>query len=161
MADDKAHEKTTYPLPVYNYRVDIQGSGKSIAAGFSEVTGLSLSYDPVTYKHGLSFLFGTATIPGMQQPVKVTLKRGVVKDGDLLQTWFENTYRNPFYMERYRDIRISLCDEYQNAVIQWIVYQAMPIRLDAPNFNASANDVAVEALELTAKDLKVDFHPRS
>ena len=38
--------KAAYPLPVYNYRVEIG----SDAVSFSEVSGLSISYDTTTYK---------------------------------------------------------------------------------------------------------------
>jgi hypothetical protein len=38
--------KTDYPLPVYNYRVEIGGD----AVAFSEVSGLSIAYEVTTYK---------------------------------------------------------------------------------------------------------------
>ena len=45
MAMTKEQIKTTYPLPVYNYKVEIDG--KTI--GFSEVSGLSAGYETTTY----------------------------------------------------------------------------------------------------------------
>jgi len=41
MALTKDQIKTTYPLPVYNYRVEINGT----TVGFSEVSGLSIAYE--------------------------------------------------------------------------------------------------------------------
>ena len=38
--------RSDYPLPVYNYRVEIDGE----TIGFSEVSGLSISYETTTYK---------------------------------------------------------------------------------------------------------------
>ena len=37
--------KNTYPLPVYNYRVEIAGE----AIAFSQVSGLSLGFETSTY----------------------------------------------------------------------------------------------------------------
>ena len=46
MATTPATIRTEYPLPVYNYRVEI--GGESIA--FSEVSGLTIGYEVGTYK---------------------------------------------------------------------------------------------------------------
>ena len=46
MALSKDTIKTAYPLPVYNYRVEIG----SEAVAFSEVSGLSISYETSVYK---------------------------------------------------------------------------------------------------------------
>ena len=48
MAQDKQDIKATYPLPSYNYRVTV---GSDVLS-FSEVSGLSVEHEPVTYKHG-------------------------------------------------------------------------------------------------------------
>ena len=74
--------KATYPLPAYNYRVTILQDGASLVLSFAEVSGLSMEYEPVTYKHGLSFVMGVKIIPGMRQQTKLTLKRGVSKGSD-------------------------------------------------------------------------------
>ena len=147
--------KASYPLPVYNYRVTIGGQ----AMGFSEVSGLNVDYEPVTYKHGFSFAMGAKIIPGMRQAVKLTLKRGIVKDGDFLAGWFQKAYANPFSNAE-EDVLIDLCDEKGKPVVRWKVKGALPTKLDAPTFDANNNDVAVESLELTAHDLQVDYHPQ-
>ena len=54
MAETKIDQKARYPLPVYNFRVTIDGTSMS----FSEVSGINLEYDTVTYRHGLSFWEG-------------------------------------------------------------------------------------------------------
>jgi phage tail-like protein len=58
-----------------------------------------------------------------------------------------------------RDIQIDLCDESGQAVISWIARRALPIRLDAPTFDANSNDVAIETMEFIAHDLEVDYNP--
>jgi phage tail-like protein len=155
MSLDKDQIKASYPLPVYNYRVTVGSS----TVGFSEVSGLNVDYEPVTYKHGFSFVMGSKIIPGMRQPVKLTMKKGVVKGNDFLASWIQDAYANPFKSAK-QDILIDLCDETGKAVVRWKVQGALPTKLDAPTFDSNSNDVAVETLELVAHGLQVDYHPQ-
>ena len=154
MPVSKDQIKAAYPLPVYNYRVSI---GKD-TLGFSEVSGLGVEYESVTYKHGFSFAMGVKIIPGMRQPTRLTLKRGVAKNSDFLAKWIKNTYADPFKNAK-QDILIDLCDETGKPVVRWTVTGALPVKLDAPTFDANSNDVAIETLELVAHELKVDYNP--
>ncbi len=155
MADSQADIKASYPLPVYNYKVTIG----SEVMGFSEVSGLDVEYEAVTYKHGLSFVTGNKIIPGMRKPIQIALKRGLVKNRSFLGEWFTNVYTDPFYAQAKRDVQIDLCDEQGQAVIRWTVLRALPTKLSAPVFNVDTNDVAVESLELIAHGLKVNYSP--
>ena len=159
MADDRNHIRSTYPLPAYNYRVTILKDGESLVLSFAEVSGLSLQYEPVTYKHGLSFVMGNKIIPGMRQPTNLSMKRGVVKSHDFLQSWIYNTYSDPYFASAKRDILIDLCDETGKPVIRWKVQGALPIKLDAPTFDANTNEVAIETMEFIAHGLQVDYNP--
>jgi len=154
MAATKDDIKAHYPLPIYNYRVTLG----SLALGVSEIAGLSIEYEPVTYKHGLSFVMGAKIIPGMRQPVKLTMKRGIVKRGETFYRWLRDTYADPFANTR-QDILIDLCDDAGVPVVRWKVQGAMPIKIDAPTFDANSNEVAIETLELIAQDLQVDYNP--
>ena len=152
-------QDTGYPLPVYNYRVTINKDGDSVSFAVSEVSGLSMEYESVTYKHGLSFVLGNKIIPGMRQPTKVTLKRGIIQSRDYLHKWIHNTYTDPFYMDSKRDILIDLCDAEGTAVIRWRVQNALPIKLDASDFDVNSNEVAFESMEFIAHGLTVDYDP--
>lgn len=156
MALDQNQIKSSYPLPVYSYRVTVGG----VTLGFSEVSGLSMEHEAVTYKHGMSFALGARIIPGMPQQIKVTMKRGITKaeNGSFLVDWFQGTYADPFRNSK-QDIQVDLCDETGNAVIRWKVSGALPVKLDAPTFDASSNEVAVETLELAAHSISVDYNP--
>lgn len=158
MAQDKNQIKATYPLPAYNYRVTILQNGASLVLSFAEVSGLSMEYEPVTYKHGLSFVMGVKIIPGMRQPTKLTLKRGVAKGSDYLYRWLNTTYSDPFTVAQ-RDILIDLCDESGGVVIRWTVQGALPVKLDAPTFDANTNEVAIETMELVAHGVQVNYNP--
>jgi len=147
--------KASYPLPVYNYRVTVGSS----TIGFSEVSGLSVNYKPVTYKHGLSFVLGDKIIPGMRDPIHLTLKKGVVQGNDFLADWIQTAYAANLFANVKKDILIDLCDETGKAVVRWKVLGALPVKLDAPTFDANSQDVAIETLELVAHDLQIDYHP--
>ena len=155
MAQDKAYIAANYPLPAYNYRVTIDG----IVVSFAEVSGLNVEYEPVIYKHGLSYLMGNKIIPGMCQPIKLSMKKGLVKNADYLQQWIDKTYTDPFYSHAKRDIVIDLCDEKGDTVIRWKVQRALPTQLEAPTFDANSNEVAIESMTFVAHGLEVNYSP--
>jgi len=159
MALEKSDIKSTYPLPSYNYRVTILHEAEAVVISFAEVSGLSLDYEPVTYKHGLSFLMGVHILPGMPQPIRLTMKKGLVQGHDFLHQWIDSTYTVPLFPSTQRDILIDLCDEAGQAVVRWTVQGALPVKWEAPTFDANSNDVAIETLELVAHGLQVDYHP--
>jgi phage tail-like protein len=159
MAQDKEQIRSSYPLPAYNYRVTILKDGQSLVIGFAEVSGLSIEHEPVTYKHGLSFVMGNKIIAGMRQPARLTMKRGVVHSNDFLPSWIQSVYSDPFFSSAKRDILIDLCNEAGESVIRWIVEGALPIKLDAPAFDANTNEVAIETMEFVAHGVRVDYNP--
>ncbi len=159
MALSKDQIRDTYPLPVYNYKVTVQDDDDAPTISFSEVSGLSMEYKPVTYRHGLSFVLGFNIIPGMPEPIKLTLKKGLVKGNDFLLRWIDESNNEPLIGSSKRDVVIDLCDETGTAVVRWTVLGALPTKLDAPGFNAESNEVAIESLELIAHGLKVEHEP--
>jgi len=135
-----------FPLPVYNYKVEI--AGETIA--FSEVSGLSIEYEPIEFKQSpiASGPVGPEVIhmPGPPTPANVTLKKGVVK-GNSIKVFYE--WINNIHITRTKkDIFVRLCDETGEAVISWKVTNAFPTKLEAPGFDASSKEIAVESMEL-------------
>lgn len=147
--------KNSYPIPVYNYRVEMNGE----TIGFSEVSGLNITYETFTYKE--SPIGGSAPgprvmhMPAQGTPATVTLKKGVVRGSSVptLFAWINSIQINQ--VEK-RDIHIRLCDENGEAVISWKVINAFPTKLEAPTFDANSNDVAIESMELMADGLVIE-----
>lgn len=141
--------RSSYPLPAYNYRVEINGE----AVAFSEVSGLSISYETTTYKESPTASGAPGPrlmiVPGQRNPAKITLKKGVVRGASLkhLYGWIKTIAINQ--VEK-KDIVVRLCDEKGDAVISWKVVNAFPTKLDAPSFDAKSNDAAIESMELSA-----------
>lgn len=147
MATEKANISASYPLPVYSYRVIIDGSE---TMSFSEVSGLEIEHEHVLYRHGFSWSMGDYLIRAQRKPINITLKRGVARKRSNLYNWLKSADK--------RDIRIELCDEKGVAMVSWDVFRALPIKLDAPSFNASTNDTAIESLNLIGHDLILTHH---
>lgn len=145
MALTKPEIKTKYPLPVYNYKVTL---GDTTVA-FSEVSGLQMQRELITYRQGFSFLAGPHLIRGLTPTVTVTMKRGVSQERRELYEWMRTGDT--------KDIVIDLCDEGGIAVVRWRVIRALPIKLDAPSFTAGSNEIAIESMELTAQEVQLDY----
>ena len=154
MAVSASEIKATYPLPVYNFRVEIGAD----AVAFSDVSGLSIHYDVTTFKESLT---GGASpgprivhMPAQPQPVNVTMKKGVarVSSAAALYGWIKTVALNQ--VEK-KDVVVRLCDEQGKPIISWKIVNAFPTKLDAPSFDAKSNEVAVESMELRADAITI------
>jgi phage tail-like protein len=145
MSESKSDQR--YPLTAYNFRVTVAETAMS----FTEVSALAIEYEKVTYKHGLSFWEGESIKSyRYDKYVPVTLKKGIVKGGKQLYDWIKA-------MDT-RNLDISLCDETGIPVVTWHIAKALPLKLEAPSFQASANEVAIETFELMAARISIAHH---
>jgi phage tail-like protein len=147
MTDSKAVQKASYPLPAYNFRVTVDTE----SASFTEVVGLAIEYETVTYRHGFSRWQGemVARVPKLSHAT-VTLKKGTTAGNTFLMDWL--TADPPAA----RAIAISLCDEASAPVVVWHIKEAIPVKVAAPAFEAAGNQVAIETLELLASGISVE-----
>ncbi len=154
MAFLKEQIATDYPLPAYNYRVDID----STTVAFSEVSGLELAIEKITYNesYAVAGKVGphTMVMPGIPQLINLTMKKGFVKSNSMssLYNWMSAIQLNQVQK---KDITVHLCDEKGNSVVRWKAINAFPTKLSAPSFNASESQVAIESMELTADSLEM------
>ena len=82
-AQDIANE---YPIPVYRFVVSF--GEESIP--FSEVSGLDIGVETITYKDGLS----KKHMPGQKTDVNITLKRGLVRSKSQFYDWISSISLN-------------------------------------------------------------------
>jgi phage tail-like protein len=142
MAQSAAYQRFRYPLPVYNFKVTVG----ELMINFTEISGISVEYDHVTYRHGLSFLEGESIQTFSRSAFRpMTCKRGtILRPRPLfLHTWLTSRELRP--------MEISLCDENGLPVLMWKIAAAVPTSLKAPTFSAQSNDVSIDTLELQAK----------
>ncbi|HEX3349520.1 MAG TPA: phage tail protein [Acetobacteraceae bacterium] len=147
MAETTAIQKTTYPLPAYNFRVTVDGQ----SASFAEASGLAIEYETVTYRHGFSAWEGeTITRFRALKHVPLSLKKGTVAGNTLFGDWLGASPTSA------RAIGISLCDEAGAPVVVWRIAEAIPTKLSAPTFDASTNQVSIETLDLLVSGISVE-----
>lgn len=146
MAQSADIQRKSYPLAVYNFRVKVGETSMS----FTEVSGIAVEHDHVTYRHGLSFLEGEAIKTFyFDRFVPVTCKRGVILGA------------NPLFLHEWlkrRDLRsmeVSLCDEKGAPVLAWKIAAAVPTSLKAPAFSAGSNDAAIDTVDLQVRGVSV------
>lgn len=138
-----------YPLPVYNYKVEIG----SEAMAFSEVSGLNIAYEVGTYKESpvANNQAGPRSLvyPAQATSTTLSLKKGIIRGVSIkaLYGWIQTVQTNQ--VEK-KDVFIRLCDEKGDPVISWKVANAFPTKLSAPTFDANSNDAAIETLDLQA-----------
>src|SRR4051812_39222281 len=144
MAVSATEIKASYPLPIYNFRVEVGPD----AVAFSEVSGLSIHYDVTTFKESL--LGGGSPgprvvhMPSQQQAVNVSMKKGVARVSSVaaMYGWIKTVALNQ--VEK-KDVVVRLCDEQGKPLISWKIVNAFPTKLDCPSFDAKSNDVAIES----------------
>ena len=147
MSESAAQQRARYPLAAYNFRVSIGDAAMS----FSEVSGLVREHQTLVYKHGLSYWEGEDIVKfRYDKYVQVTLKKGVVAGATQLYQWLESLDK--------KSLSVSLCDEKGAEVVIWRIKKALVVKLEAPSFQASGNEPAIETLTLMASGISVEHH---
>ncbi len=129
-----------YPYANFRYMVEIDGLE---AGGFSEVSGFDASIDVIEYREG-DMVDTPSKMPGLKKYGNITLKQGVT-DSTVMYDWIMLGVEGE--VER-KTLTITLLDATGAATASWQVINAWPTRYQAPDFNASASEVAIETLEI-------------
>lgn len=130
-----------YPFARFRYKVEIDGLE---AGGFSEVTGFDANIDVIEYREGDMSAETPMKVPGLKKYGNITLRKGLVAN-TVLFDWIETGFNGP--IER-KTITITLLDESQSPAASWQVINAWPTKYTAPDFNATASEIAMESLEI-------------
>jgi phage tail-like protein len=142
------------PYSVLHFQVVIVGildDGQSVRGSFSEVSGLEVEIVPIDYRTG-SEDSTVRKVPGLKKFTNITLKRGVI--GDLtLWNWIKSVMDG---QAQRANGTITLLDESGQAVMTWKFRRAWPCKWSGPALNATANEIAIETLELCHEGLEVE-----
>lgn len=135
------------PLPAYSFHVTVGGQ----SAGFSEVSGLGIERDTMTYSHGLSHWEGETfiTYPS-QKHRQISLKRGVVPGNSDFFDWLVGADAEA------RSMDVSLIDAEGAPRVTWRIKAAIPTRMTGPTLTATSNDIAIDTLELMVAGVSVE-----
>lgn len=135
------------PLPAYSFRATVGGQ----SAGFSEVSGLAIERDQVTYSHGLSHWEGESLITyASKKHRQISLKRGVVAGDGSFFEWLVGADAEA------RPMELSLVDADGAPQVTWRIKAAIPIRMTGPTMSASSNEVAIDSLDVMVAGVSVE-----
>ena len=129
------------PYRKFRFRVEVEGIEQ---AGFSEVSGFDAALDVIEYREG-NQVITPRKLPGLAKYGNITLKWGSTESMDLYE-WIQECIVEGT-VER-KTVTIIAIDEEGEDVATWQVIEAWPTIYTAPDFNASASEVAIELLEL-------------
>lgn len=132
--------------PYRNYRF-ILYLGGGIKAKFSQAT------IPETTSEPIEFRWSTdpptmRKLAGMVTFGNLTLQTGVTEDSLELFYWRQMVERGAVDEARRKRISVTLMDEGGEPAARWHFENAWPTKYDAPDLDASANEVAIETLEI-------------
>lgn len=141
-----------YRIRTGRYALRVTWDGEAIA-GVRRVRGLGQLTELTTVRDGgdagvLRSIVGATTF----EPV--TLTRALSRD-----TAFENwaqAIRHGTGPAPRKDVRIEMHDNARRITFAWVLKRALPIKFEAPDLNAAANDVAVEELTLAYDGLELE-----
>jgi phage tail-like protein len=139
------------PYGAFNFLVDLGGG---VAAGFSDVSGLTTEMTVAEYRNGNEAENHVRKIPGVHKTSDVTCKRGLIGSSDLFD-WIKQTRTDGYKAKR--TVVITLLDESRNPVQKWTLSGAMPLKLTGPTLAAKGGgDVAMEELVLSVEGLETE-----
>ena len=139
------------PYSAFNFLVSFGPDPSSIVGSFAEVSGLGVEIEPIEYRNG-SEVTTVRKLPGLTKFSNVVLKRGII--GDLGVWEWINAAMNGSRDQR--TVVIELLDESREAVMAFKLRNAWPVKWEGPSLNATANEVAIETLELCHEGLEVE-----
>lgn len=143
------------PYLGFNFLVDLgAGEADSVRAGFNEVMLPKMSIEVVEYRSGNDKLNVTRKLPGLTKFSNLTLKRGLIGSLDLYE-WIEQVKNG--VPEAYRNVKVSLLSEDRSAVVMtWLFNRAFPVQYEFSTLKADETLVAVETLELSVQDMRLE-----
>ena len=143
-------------LSQFNYTLEWDGgNGRSICAGFQEVSGIDRAITIAECRAGNDN-------DKTNEPVKVistfkspdvTLKRCVIDALDLYQ-WLKHVRQGS--QAQFKTVTITLQGEDRNDVIKWRLSNARPLKYTGPSLNAKGSDVAIEELVLAVESIELE-----
>jgi phage tail-like protein len=136
------------PYKRFNFLVEIDG----ITVGaFCEVSGLASATAVIEYRNGSDRANTVRKLPGLTSYANIVLKRGVTQDTELWQWRKAIEQGTP---DR-RSGSIVLLDDERNPVRRWRFTEGWPVKIEGPELHASANEVAIETLEIAHEGLSL------
>lgn len=137
------------PFRTFNFRLEIDGL---TAGSFRECSGLTADGTAVPYREGTDIPNSVRQLIGLNTYGNITLKRGYTLNPELWN-WYRNIVNG---VADRRHGSVILMDEAHNDVMRWSVENMWIKKIEGPSFNATANEVAIESVELVHEGLSLE-----
>jgi phage tail-like protein len=135
----------TRPFTSFRFLVEVKGI---VEGGFAEVTGLQSELETFDYREGGRNDFVHRLAGPVRYPTNLTLRRGIAAAE--LWNWYAEAASGNVVRG---NVSVLLVDPAQDESWRWSFVDAYPVRWTGPELRASANTVAVEAVELAHRGL--------
>jgi phage tail-like protein len=132
------------PFRGYNFKLEIDGIQR---AGFRECAGLDATQDPVEYREGDEKVFTPRKLAGLVKYSNISLKWGITDDHSLWD-WKKKFIDGKGAFSERKNGSVVLMDESGEEKLRWNFVNAWPTKWTGPSFNATANEVAIESLDI-------------
>jgi phage tail-like protein len=136
------------PYRGYNFKLEIDGINRN---GFRECSGLDATSDPIDYREGDEKVYTNRKLPGQTKYSNISLKMGKTDDKDLWE-WRQKVIDGK--TER-KNGSIILMNESGEEKVRWNFVKGWPTKWVGPSFNATANEVAIETIEIVHEGIKL------
>jgi phage tail-like protein len=141
-----AGQEKYYPPVGFHFRVVFSGIGQDdIDSRFQSVAGLNMELETESIKEGGENRYEHVLPVRSKFPVLV-LKRGLVRDSELLTRWCNNAFQ--LLEIQPVDLIISLLNEEHEPLMTWNVRHAWPRKWSLSDLNAEQSALAIETFEL-------------
>lgn len=135
------------PYRSFNFYIELDGITQ---AGFQECSGLSATVTPTEYREG-NEAPTVRKLPTMTTYSNITLKWGLTDSTELFD-WFAEISKGVITRKNGSIVLIDIDGTTEKA--RWNFYQAWPTQWDAASLNATANEVAIETLQIAHERLE-------
>jgi phage tail-like protein len=137
------------PYRNFRYLLEIDGIAQ---AGFSEATIPEASTEPIEYREG-NEAPTVRKLASLNAYGNLTLQWGVTTDSMALYEWWTLVEQGKVDEAR-RSIAVVVLDEEGEPGARWQFRNAWPQQYDAPDLSATANEVAIESLEIVHEGME-------
>jgi phage tail-like protein len=135
------------PYAQFNFIIEIDGL---TVAGFTEVGGLTAESDMIEYREGTDPA-RMKKLPGLFKFGNISLKRGYTQNRELWD-WRKTTLNG---LTERKQGAIILRDEAGEPQLRWEFFEGWISKYEGPALNATANEAAIEAIEIVIEDLQL------
>lgn len=137
------------PLPVFCFRITIQGVGEPMDSFFKSVTGIRYETESIPVREGGQNAT-TYMLVGATKWSPLVFKKGFTKGSKLLK-WREDWLNGT--MNRYGGT-VTQYDTAFKEMARWDFVRGWPSKWEVSEFDASKSELAIETLEITHEGLK-------